>query len=217
MTSKGWVLAAAVALAAPFSGTAHAGIFAFSQPNAGNGLQINGAVSIGVDRSGTVRYDESHDALNPSYYADYCPLNCVPSFNNWFSFDISGLAGTTVEEAVFNVYSYTVYEPAVYGLFDFDAPLRVLTNPAPFARRGTYADLGSGSLYGWTNVERSNEFQSIELTPSAVADLNAAIAAGRRNFIIGGTIAPFTVASPGSGLLAVTAVGLLAAVRRRVG
>ena len=192
---------------------AQAGLFAFSQFNSSNRLTVNNGIEISNAQSGWVRYDGWHESWNPGYYVDYCNQNCVPSLNNWFSFDISGLGSTEISGASFTVFSYTVFQPSQYTLFDYAQPIESLTTPELFVQEGVYSDLGSGNSYGSADVTTSNTFVTIALSANGVADLRAAVASGQQFFIIGGTTAP--VPEPSKTAMFALGLGAVVLFRRR--
>lgn len=189
-------------------------LFAHSLLNSGNALTVNGDIALSNSNSGWVRSDGYHIPGNTNYIADYCPNDVMcERYNDWFSFDISALQGITVSSLSFTVFTYDVYGPDHYAIFDYHRPLITLTTNHTMVGHGVYRDLGSGDLYGSGGVSLSNVFMTFSLNDQAVADLNEAIASGRTNFIIGGTTAP--IPEPSTYLLLLSGVVALLALRHR--
>lgn len=140
-------------------------------------------------------------------------------YNDFFSFDISGLAGETVLSASFEPFAYAISAAygVIYTLYDVSTdPLTLNTNTG--ASAAIHGDLGSGVSYGSFFVPTGVAFTTLTLPLNGfgVADLQAAIDGGRY-FSIGGTASAAIVPEPGSlTLVGLGAFGLVAgAIRRR--
>lgn len=136
-----------------------------------------------------------HFSFNPNYICASDVLAGV--YNNFFSFEISGLAGKTVTSATFNVQRATGESSSgktfhTYSIFDVSTPAATLKASGP-ANPAIHSDLASGVSYGTHNISVAGSFSEIlhlALNANAVADINTAISKGNRFFSIGGTLVP---------------------------
>jgi hypothetical protein len=134
------------------------------------------------------------------------------NLNDFFTFNISGLAGQTVTAADLRVYTYTILSSGnlTYSLYDVSTNAATLNNTVG-TNAAIYADLGSGVKYGTFTISPSEAYSTITLNldAAAIADLNSAILASSTYFSIGGTLTPVpepcTLILLGSGLVGLAA------------
>jgi hypothetical protein len=160
--------------------------------------------------------------FNDNYIVGDLSSNGSQLYNDFFTFDISGLTGP-VSSAVLNLQRFyggsdLGRTTQTYDLYDVSTDAATLN-----ANNGTsaaiYNDLGSGNLYGSYSLPvAGNPSDIIDLTldAAALSDLNAAIARGDQYFSIGGTLAPSeSVPEVGSTLaLLGISLGFLSFLRR---
>jgi large repetitive protein len=122
-------------------------------------------------------------------------------FHNWFTFDLSSLAGQTITSAILALTS-----PAGYGSPDasetyslFDVSTAVATLQTSFAIGSAagmdiFTDLGDGASYGSRSVSATDDNTIVQtnINAAGVAALNAAIGG---QFAVGGALTTITVGS----------------------
>jgi PEP-CTERM motif len=199
-------------------------IFGFSSNSSTtNALTINGSTEVRPFDAGWYADGTwSHNPSNDNYIVGLC-TSCADAgyYNNFFVFDISGLAGTTVTSASFKLYSFDVtLKEGLYSMFDVRTSIDSLL--AGTGGEAAFNDLAGGTAYGARvyQVTESNTFHTISLYGGAIDNLNAAIARGDSNWAIGGTFQPGVievppVPEPGTVALMLAGLGIVGLVARR--
>jgi autotransporter-associated beta strand protein len=126
------------------------GFSAFSIPSDVQ-LRLTYGNSVTLTAADTGWYDNTggHNAGNPNYIAGVSG----PTFHDFFLFNLPIISGPLVSAGLL-VSNYNIVNPAgsnLYQLYDVTTPITTLTNNAAGAT-GTYADLGSGVVYGGRDV-----------------------------------------------------------------
>jgi autotransporter-associated beta strand protein len=162
----------------------------------GTALTINGFTSGWYDNTGY------HNASNPNYFTgDY-----LGSFyRNFFTFGLPAFSSRPVNaQLLLNAYTnMTPDRVETYRLYDVTTPLVTLTNDATGAT-GTYADLGSGAVYGGRDIYLAESGQKISI-PLNSTFLVAARAASPGTLAIGGALASLDAAPTNEVLFAYSA------------
>jgi hypothetical protein len=120
--------------------------------------------------------------------------------HDFFTFDITALAGLKVTDVTLNIQNPGVNNTAgtTYSVWDVTTDALTLNNKDNNPNSAIYTDLGSGTLYGTQFIPSVNASQYlISLNASAVADLQSAIDSGSTYFSTGGSI-PTAVPEPGT-------------------
>lgn len=135
--------------------------------------------------------------------------------NDFFTFDITSLAGQTVTGITLNIQNPGFNtEAALYSVFDVSTDALTLNAKANNPNTAIYNDLGSGTLYGSQLIPLVNDPEYfIALNATAISDLQAAIDTGSTFFSTGGTIYP-SVDAPEPGSVALFALGLVSIIGR---
>lgn len=146
------------------------------------------ATTIAISNSDSGWYDDTgfHDPTNANYVAgQYVLGNDTFTQNDFFTFDLSSLAGQNVVSAKLQLFAYDISSDGNYRTFNVTTPIASLTAGGS-GLVGTYADLGSGPLYGQTGVTmaQSNTLITFDLNAAAVAAINAGVGG---MFAIGGS------------------------------
>jgi hypothetical protein len=156
----------------------------------------------------------ANSAGNTNYFVGV--INVTNKLNDFFTFNISGLAGQTVTSADLRVYTYGINSPGNLNYYLYDVSTNAATlNYTAGTNAAIYTDLGSGVKYGTFTISPSEAYSTITLNldAAAIANLNSAIGASSTYFSIGGTVTPVpepcTLILLGSGLVG------LAAFRKR--
>jgi hypothetical protein len=166
-------------------------VYGFSHfSNSANGLNIttnNGDFFVPISDSGWRDGNFFHEKSNSNFFVGHISDD-VPNrgeFNNFFTFDLSGISGT-ITTASLNLYTYEAAGSSInYQLFDITSPLSDVH--AAGTNASVYNDLMTGISYGSFiyNSSDSNQFHSILLNSDGILALNSAIGG---EFGIGGAI-----------------------------
>ena len=190
------------AMCALFMATsANAALFAYSQFEGGNALVLDAGETVANALSG--HYTQY--SFSDPWYGNYLAARAYDAevgddleYRNYFVFDLNGRSGP-VTSAFLRLNSFSVTSDETYTLFDVQASIDDLMNGADTL--GTFTDLGSGASYGqrFVGLSESDQVITFDLNQAFLDDLNAAIAAGRTQFVIGGSLtAPVRVPEPGT-------------------
>ena len=186
-------------------------VYGFSGFNSSNGLNIttsSGDFFVPISDSGWWTNSFGHDASNKNYIAGHFDGG-KGEYNNYFTFDLSGISGT-ITTASLNLYTYQVVGSSVdYQLFDVTSPLSEVH--ATGTNAAVYDDLMTGVSYGSFiyNSSDNNLFRSILLNTDGISALNSAIGG---EFGIGGTIVggiPTPIPEPETYAMWLAGLGLL--------
>lgn len=180
-----------VLVGAALSSSAYANPVVFGNSGAsgdddpGNGLNITttaGNFFVATSSSGWWDEEGTHDESNRNYMVGVEGRN----HNNFFTFDLSSVAGSVLSAAL-RLNSFTVIGSPSYSLFDITSSLSDVR--ASGNNLGIYRDLMSGANYGSFSYSSadSNEFRSITLNNTGISALNSALGG---EFGIGGSVAP---------------------------
>lgn len=206
-----FVVISMASLAGAMASSAQAYILGDSYLLPENVLTIDGAIKVANIDSGWVRNDFYHDPGNTNYAAGFCEGCALPrdnNHNNFFVFDISALTAPA-STLSFTVFTFSALETWDYHLHDYTGSIAALVSGT--GGEAAYKDLADGALYGEGRIGPANNrtFMTFTLSPSAVSDLNHAIASHQTQFAIGGTATalpePQAIAQMLAGLLGVAA------------
>jgi hypothetical protein len=181
----------------------------------------------GIDNQGWWSATFVNSDTNDNYFVgDPFTGDGATELNNFFTFDISALAGTVVD-ATLNLVKYGTQSDfgnatLAYTLYDVSTDAATL-NSNDGVSAAIFADLGSGTSYGTHNVVVdgfSTVVIDLALNAAAVADINAAIGGSGQFFSIGGSLnlgaAPGVVPEPASmALWGIGGVGMAVGAYRR--
>ena len=157
-------------------------------------LKVNDTVFTSVD-TGWIESTGLHGSNNQNYIVGTL---ITGKYNNYAVFDLRGFANL-VTSAVITINTASISNgPVTYSLFDTNASLGTLdADRAPGDAGGIalFADLASGNTYGSRvySAADANQFRSISLNGSALADIQKAVGG---QFALGGTLEPIATAVP---------------------
>jgi hypothetical protein len=120
-------------------------------------------------------------------------INGSNLFRSYFVFDLTGVTSAGIGSALtlFNLGYFSTDASETFDIFDVSTNINNLRTSA--SNGGTFADLGSGSLYGSFTVGAGDATSNVtvNLTAAAIADINANLgglfAIGISSQTIGGT------------------------------
>lgn len=181
----------------------------------GNSLNIDGTPYYNTD-SGWFRNDGIHQAGNTNYITGYCgPGDCGGYFyHGYFSFDLSGFAGSA-GAASWNVYSYSIqYDPGTYLLYGTTLLPSDVYSGNDYSSVAFYNALAAGPVIGSIFVTPANSYQTVtvNLNGAGIAWLDGHAGTGA---VLGAdfqeTPEPGTLILLGTGLM-----GALGVIRRKL-
>jgi len=141
------------------------------------------------------------DANNLNYFVgNLGPSGLLERGRDFFVFNITTFASDPLKTA-----TLAIFNPAngfntlgsspqeIFTLHDVTTPIGQLTaehKPGAGMRPDIYQDLGSGALYGSKNVSIADNgrFVRVDLTPTAINDINQAAKNGNTHFAFGGDL-----------------------------
>ena len=155
------------------------GIFLFG------GVAVAGPVILPVANSTYTLYNSE------SVVIPWMDIGYVQIGGGTLLFDISGLAGSTIADATLNFYVRDTVNspfPSQMDIRDINTPIGTLltdyySNEPPVNQ--IWNDIYSGTLYASVSIQSGAQQYSVALYPSAIADLQSAIAGGSQYFIVG--------------------------------
>ena len=131
-----------------------------------DGIVCADVITVNVADSGYYN-NGSHNATDRNYFVGGSGYE----YNNFFVFDLSGIENAT--SATFQLYTFGVYSPGTYTLYDVGTPISSLTAGGT-GLTDTYNDLGSGLSYGSVAVNGGNSLIQITLNSNAISSINSA-------------------------------------------
>jgi hypothetical protein len=157
--------------------------FAAAQPVLSNQVEgrkwvtgaIESTVSLAAFDSGWYDSTGFHSSANDNYLVGFFDPN---EYRNFFVFDRSTIEGTILS-ATFSAFNPTsgfssLDASETYSLFDVTTPIAAL-RAGGSGQFATFADLGTGTVFGSRSISNANQGQSVDVTlnASALAALNA--------------------------------------------
>jgi len=203
------------------SGSAMADLYVFgaSDFNSSNGLNIttsSGDFFVPASDSGWWSRDFFHNDNNQNYIAGHTTNGGI-DYNNYLTFDLSGI-NETIISASLNLYNYGVVGSSIdYQLFDVISPLSEVR--ATGTNAAVFNDLMTGTSYGSFIYNSSDSFHhsSILLNADGVFALNSAIGGefGIGGAVMGGIEGPPPIPEPETYAMWLAGLGLLGFLRSR--
>ena len=153
-------------------------------------VSAESATVLQADDMGWYRNDGLHTPANKNYLAGDYNEN---EYRNWFVFDISGMS-EYVDNAVLR--AYMIEEPPLYAGYQspdtwetwrlFDVATGIDSLVGGTGGPGAFNDLGTGTVYGFTDVslDDNGSFVEVNLNSHALSAINSASGL----FAIGGAV-----------------------------
>jgi hypothetical protein len=163
------------------------------------GAAAAATVTLDSDLRGTYASDGSPSLLTSTggYFAGYHAQTGL-TYNNWFSFDLSGMSDVVVTGAQLVLSAADYYSSDASETYQL---YQVTTSFALFGSVSTsiYQDLGSGPEYGSATLTVADAHQTIviDLGANALADLNSALGG---SFVLGGGLTSLELGGLSEGL-----------------
>jgi hypothetical protein len=216
----------AAALSAPATAALSYATFAYSNSNPVT-ITLNGTTTLTATNTGWYRGDGFHNAFNINYIAgicgssDYCKGNDSIT-RDYFAFDLSSIVGPVTSATISALQNpspntgYISTAPSItYTNYDVSTSFGSLVASQNNAV-GTYADLGSGTVYAVTTILASSNGSviNISLNSAGLAALNGDIGGV---FTLGGSVdqAVSGTPEPASWAMLVVGFGLIGVIARR--